>query len=297
MEGMSAVFTPIYAEILAKKKAEIDTEKERIFAKYGEMTELDVKAILDAEKELAECGKCDGEICRHRLFKDTVPVIEVKDNQALISYRACKFALMKAKSRKIQRNFKLAKMPLKYADKTFEDYKIDESNSLAVRATKEFLKDSTTGLFFYGNPGTGKTMLATITAQEFLKQGKTVIFGDVPSLLEDLRSSYDAKNDLKITKLMDDLAESDLLVLDDLGTESPTEWAVEKLYLIINERYNTNKPLIVTSNFKLGEIAERLNKPKNSSQSKSVTGDRIVSRLAQMCKRIELTGEDRRLKK
>ena len=114
----------------------------------------------------------------------------------------------------------------------------------------------------------------------------------MPTLLEILRSSFDDPN-TKITDLMDDLAKVDLLVLDDLGTENPTEWAVERLYSIINQRYNAEKPLIVTSNFRLKEVADRLNNPKNKREGyPSVTGDRIVSRLAQMCERIELTGRD-----
>ena len=129
-----------------------------------------------------------------------------------------------------------------------------------------------------------------------MKKHKSVIFGDVPSLLDDLKSTFDAK-----TKNLDDLMESltaaDLLVLDDLGTEVPTEWACERIYLIINQRYNAEKPMIVTSNFRLGEIGRRMNKPKKRETVEPIiTGNRIVSRLAQMCNRVELRGEDWRLK-
>lgn len=304
--GNALNFGEIVAEIQSEREAMLTFEKPRIHAKYGAVIDDDIVKIVDAEKEIEQCKECDGEFCPHSYFgQNAVPIIEVREHNfgggisklcADISYKPCKIKIAKDKQKKYQRNFKTAKLPPQYCNKTFADYAIDANNKAALQAAKAFLQDDSVGLFYFGTPGTGKTLLASILAQEMLKSGKSVIFGDVPSLLEDLRGSYDAMSNLKITKLMDDLAETDLLVLDDLGTESPTEWAVERLYLIINQRYNAKKPVIVTSNFRLGEIKDRLNNPKNAtSKLPSVTGDRIVSRLAQMCKRVELTGKDRRL--
>ena len=191
----------------------------------------------------------------------------------------------------LNRKFKAAKIPPLYRDKTFADFKVNGDNAQAVQAAKNFLKNQQGGLFLCGKPGRGKTFLASIVTQEFLKLDKSVIFSDVPTLLEILRNSFDDRN-TKILDLMDDLIKVDLLVLDDLGTENPTEWAVERIYTIINQRYNEEKSLIVTSNFFLGDLSERLNAPKNASSNKNITGSRIVSRLAQMCERVELKGKD-----
>ena len=281
-------------------------EVQCLLKKYGATTickcdKTRLPFVISVDKRMELCKKCKGAPCQRPDFDsyfNNVPTIEVIEGVLSITWENCEYQKAFAAKEKLKKGWHKAKMPNKYRNKTFSDYKVTADNAAAVKAAKEFLKNGTGGLFFYGNPGTGKTFLASIVAQEFMKSNKSVIFGDVPSLLEVLRSSFDDKN-TKITDLMDDLSTVDLLVLDDLGTEIPTEWAVERIFSIINQRYNAEKPVIVTSNLELGKLAWRLNHPKKPYNQKdddesipNVTGSRIVSRLAQMCQRIELKGKD-----
>lgn len=284
-------------------------EVQCLLKKYGATTickcdKTRLPFVISVDKRMELCKKCKGAPCQRPDFDsyfNNVPTIEVIEGVLSITWENCEYQKAFAAKEKLKKGWHKAKMPNKYRNKTFSDYKVTADNAQAVKAAKEFVASGTGGLFFYGNPGTGKTFLASIVTQEFLKADKTAIFGDVPTLLEILRSSFDDKK-TNITDLMENLSTVDLLVLDDLGTENPTEWAVERIYSIINQRYNAEKPVIVTSNFKLREIARRLNNPKSTYKTKkeseedfqSVTGDRIVSRLAQMCTRVELKGADRR---
>ena len=267
--------------------------------KYGFMpSEFEIEKIKQAEQENSICLTCQGFPCKKSLnpnWQNIIASDPLRKRIEIITKR-CKYAEALRKQKTIERNFQLSKIPEKYIGKNFEDYVTDKGNINALNATKKFAENLNQGLVIYGKPGRGKTFLAAITAQEVLKQGKSVIFGDVPSLLEDLRSNYSKQNDNRLEEQMKALAKADLVVLDDIGTEKPTEWAVNRLYLIVNERYNANKPLIVTSNYTSKEIAERLNNPTDA-KSAGVTGDRIISRIMEMCEVFTIRGEDRRLRK
>ena len=283
-------------KIKAKREKFIAEEMPRLVEKYGDMTVSIAEKVAQAEKHIAECVKCQELPCQRAIAANCTPSIRIDEKFGVdIRHNSCRYYLMQDRQKAYEGKFKIAKIPLQYRDKTFSDYEVNADNSEAVKAAKEFLENPKGGMFFFGDPGTGKTFLSAIIAQEFVKKGHSVIFGDVPSLLDDLKSTFDSKNK-SLDDLMESLTTADLLVLDDLGTESPTDWAVERIYLIINQRYNAEKPLIVTSNFKLSEVGQRLNEPKKSENKfPSVTGKRIVSRLAQMCKRIEIKGRDRRI--
>lgn len=275
---------------------EVQSDKySHIYEKYGEMSEYHAFEVLRAEKQLVECEKCVGLPCQTGA-KGWKPVIRTGRFGVEVAVTPCKFLIEKERQEKISKAFKMAKMPRMYVGKTFADYEVTKDNARAVKTAKEFLENPQFGLYIYGTPGTGKTFLAAIVAQELIHAGKTVIFGDVPSLLDDLKDTFNKKNSETFSNLKDLLCNADVLVLDDLGTENPTEWAVEQVYTIVNRRYNEgDKPIIVTSNFDPNVLADRLNHPtKRESSYESVTGDRIVSRLLQMCKGITIKGKDRR---
>jgi len=136
------------------------------------------------------------------------------------------------------------------------------------------------GLFLHGSAGTGKTHLAVaLLKHRGLDRGS---FTTVPGLLLEIRSSFKDHAECSEESIIDHYSAAKPLVMDDLGVEKASEFAMQTLYLIIDHRYANLNPPIITSNLSLGEIANKV-------------GDRIASRIAEMCKIIELKGKDRRL--
>lgn len=109
-----------------------------------------------------------------------------------------------------------------------------------------------------GHHGTGKTHLAVAVANHRLDQGRAAIFIVVPDLLDRLRATFSPTSDVSYDELFESARETDLLILDDLGAHSSTPWAQEKLYQIINERYNRRLPTVITSNLRLDDMEMRL---------------------------------------
>ena len=112
-------------------------------------------------------------------------------------------------------------------------------------------------LFLSGSYGCGKTHLAAAIANYVVNLGVPTLFLTVPDLLDWLRFSYDS-TDVNFEQRFDEIRNVRLLVLDDLGTQNATAWAQEKLYQIINYRYNNKLPMVVTSNQNLDEIDGRI---------------------------------------
>jgi DNA replication protein DnaC len=130
----------------------------------------------------------------------------------------------------------------------------------------DFAKAPEGWLVFMGVNGCGKTHLAAAIANYLLKEGKLVKFVVVPDLLDHLRSTFSPESPISYDHLFEEVKNAPLLVLDDLGKQSTTPWAEEKLYQIINHRYNYQLPTVVTTNCSLDEIdspiSSRLADPK-----------------------------------
>ncbi len=109
-----------------------------------------------------------------------------------------------------------------------------------------------------GPSGCGKTHLAAAIANRQIELGNEVFFTVVPDLLDHLRATYGPNSDVTYDELFESVRSSPLLVLDDLGTQSSSSWAQEKLFQILNYRYNAALPTVVTTNHQPSEMDARL---------------------------------------
>jgi DNA replication protein DnaC len=138
------------------------------------------------------------------------------------------------------------------------------------------------GLWIFGDTGTGKTTLAMLISKAALEAGRTVAIYSLPKLLARIRRTYDSEpGGDSYLSFFERLTSVDLLHIDDLGAEKRSDWVLEQLYALINERYETQRAVLITTNLPHPELEEQI-------------GPRTVSRLTQMCDEVEVRGDDRR---
>lgn len=113
-------------------------------------------------------------------------------------------------------------------------------------------------LLLSGASGCGKTHLAAAIVNRLLERGEPALFVVVPDLLDHLRSAYQPASEIGYDALFERVRNAPVLVLDDLGTQAPTPWAQEKLFQLINHRFNMRLPTVVTTNAAPEQLDERL---------------------------------------
>jgi DNA replication protein DnaC len=155
-----------------------------------------------------------------------------------------------------------------FRDKTLDNFRIRipgydieyvrtlESLHTTIKAYAE--NPNGTWIVLEGSYGTGKTHLAAAIGNECLKRGEVVLFMTTPDLLDHLRSTYAPNSDTGYDELFDRVRNAQMLILDDLGTENPSEWAKEKLFQLLNHRYSHRLATVITTNADIDTLDPRL---------------------------------------
>lgn len=223
-----------------------------------------------------------------------IPVVEVHDGRFCYALRRCRHERNRLARLRISRLFASARIPRAYEGDTFADYAVTAANRDAVDAAHMMVADEIKGLFLHGEKGTGKTKLAAIIANERARAGKPVLFASVPDLMADIRASFDGG---KTAETVRAVKETPFLVLDDLGAEKMSEWVGEQLFCIVNHRYNECLQTVVTSNYNPTQIIRRMaTVDRGGNVVDDLQGKRIMSRIYEMCERVEIRGTDWRMK-
>ncbi|NQU42055.1 ATP-binding protein [bacterium] len=176
----------------------------------------------------------------------------------------------------LQSRLERARIPDRFRGKNFGNFKTANKARRDVLQAAEayvssfnFQNGSPKGLIMRGVVGCGKTHLAVAILQAIIAKGYTGLYYNMPDLLSDIRATYDDRSPLSEHEILLEVNEPDLLVLDDLGAEKTADWINDRLYLIVNRRYENCRPILVTTNLSMAELGEKL-------------GERIVSRLCEL---------------
>ncbi|MCH7488342.1 MAG: ATP-binding protein [Chloroflexi bacterium] len=127
-----------------------------------------------------------------------------------------------------------------------------------VDDAEAFAQDPQGWRVLVGASGCGKTHIAAAVANRCLERGIPALFVVVPDLLDHLRAAYKPDAEVSYDQLFEQVRNAPVLILDDLGTQSATPWAQEKLFQIINHRYNARLPTVITTNMALSKFDDRL---------------------------------------
>ena len=170
----------------------------------------------------------------------------------------------------------------------------------ATKFAQEYDPLEGTGLLLIGKIGTGKTHLGVgILKELILSRGVACLFYDYRELLKEIQNSYNASVQTTELEVLRPVFETEVLFLDELGAVKPTEWVWDTVSLILNTRYNNNRTTIITTNFD-DQPPGGVTSPVKAAMREETLGDRIGermrSRLHEMCRIIKLDGLDFRQK-
>lgn len=191
------------------------------------------------------------------------------------------------------RRVAVARIPERYRRCTLRNFETDfkgaddtlEQARLLCERYVEAFPDVSYGLLFTGTAGVGKTHLAVAVLRELIEAGVRGIFADYRDLLREIQDSYNPVSETSELQVLRPLLEADVLLLDELGARRPTAWVRDTVTHLLNDRYNRRRITLITTNYyddpgpDKATLEERI-------------GNRLRSRLHEMCRPIVMRGVD-----
>lgn len=175
----------------------------------------------------------------------------------------------------------------KYQNLDFRNFTINSGNEIAVKVANDYTNKcitelQTKGLIITGESGVGKTHLAASIANKLIENDKIVLMGRLTTLLDMIKETF-RDNTKSENELIELYSNVDMIIIDDLGTEKISNWSLEKLYTIIQNRNENKLPILITTRFDKQGLIERFSQSEDTQLV-----DAIISKLYQMCYGITL---------
>ena len=223
-----------------------------------------IKILGDKIKYIPSCK------CHETFYERKIKDLSLKSDRERLLNRGYKYKHFSA-------------IDSKFLNSTFEKADFTENLSICKRYAQAFMiKDVRVGLILYGNSGTGKTFDSACIGNYLMERGKSVMALNLGLYLSRLKLEWSTME----VEVLKKAAECDLLIIDDFGAEKISDWVLEKVFLLIDTRYKSEKPIIISTNLEYI-------KDKDCDISK-LFGKRIKDRINEMCYGLCYRGKSRR---
>lgn len=191
-----------------------------------------------------------------------------------------------AKKEVIRFEIEQARIPKHYHEHTLQNF---ESNSSMLKGAQQkalsyianYSLENHKGLYIYGPTGAGKTHISIGILKGLIERGFDGVFYNIVDLLDTIRATYDPQHPLDEKNRLEIELNRQIFVLDDFGVQKTSSWVQDRLYALINRRYQDCKTIIITSNMTLHDLELQVDK-------------RLSSRIIEMCEEIEIVADDYR---
>ena len=257
-------------------------------AKEDEVDFRDTMAIIAAKRMEVDCMCCVNiKECPHSTaILKVYPVIDRNNRrQFKVGAVICDKVAGISEKKRITDLYEESRIPRRRRAETFEKFETLQG-PIALMAAKNMAQEcakSGDGLIIGGPVGAGKTHLAIAMAVERMEKGNSVLFYSMPELMDLLRNFTNEQN----KETLENAKKVDLLILDDAGVERVSDWTDEKLYMLIDHRYNENLQTVITTNaMSMSNLKELLTAKGNEDYISRA--ERICSRLGEMTRQIWL---------
>ena len=190
----------------------------------------------------------------------------------------------------INQLYKDSYMKKNYQNMNFENFNKKLVNNVALKIIEDYTekcisKKQTNGLIITGRSGIGKTHLAAAIANKLIENGQIVLIGRLTTLLDKIKETF-ADNTISENELIELYSNIDMIIIDDLGTERVSKWALEKLYTIIENRNENRLPIVITTRFDKNVLSRRFKEGQDEELA-----DAVINKLYQMCYGVTLINE------
>ena len=236
-----------------------------------------------------ECEVCS--VCGEPLYKEIELFGTVKQLRRACACRRKEIEEEEARDKAMVLYGKARRiLEVGYLDKAYANYTFASADEKTSKITKDMIQYAQNfdkalkvnrGIYLYGNAGVGKTFYAACIANEMRKKGENVLIGSASDLVRYFTKEYGRNEEAE-----KQIRTYPLMVIDDLGMERVNDASMSVMNEIIDMRYLSKKPLICTSNFPINKLYD----------GSGTYGERIISRLSEMCVPYPVTGKDRRKK-
>lgn len=245
-------------------------------------------------ERLSLCKGCQGlDYCRQPL-KGRIQILSV-DNLGYLSdiYRPCKFEKLYDQTFAHQKNFKMHNGSQKQFLIDFDTIDLEKESDEYIQVYMAMIDslDQKKGIYLYGQPGTGKTYLLWALANRLAKEGKTISFVHLPSLIQDLKQNM--QDNLYRNARLSKMKYCDVLIIDDIGAESISPWTRDEiLFPILEFRMSQQKKTYFSSNYSMEELEDQYAKTKETNVL--VAAQRLLERIKTLAIASPLYGASRR---